>query len=119
MNLKDLKKICAAATPGPWFYQSPDNPECSDIQGRAKDGEIEDIIRRDSGVYPPEKRDARFILAASVYMPLLIAVAEAAISAAAGWDFDHGGVVLNDIRDELNVLQAKIAALNAENPVSL
>ena len=75
MNLSDLKKLCEAATPGPW------SPRPSTVQiGFQTKGSAHSPLIESGNVVRQVYVDAEFIAAARTHLPLLIEVAEAAKS---------------------------------------
>lgn len=73
MKLEDIEKLCSEATPEPWTWGGHGDSIVgteyfSDGSGQ---GEIT-IIETDSRVYPPNDKDAKFIMAARELMPKLV-----------------------------------------------
>jgi len=64
-DLKELRKIAMAATPGPWTWDGEDEPNAM-IAKSPKHGNWKvEIITTDSGVYGPEAEDRVHIAAFS------------------------------------------------------
>jgi hypothetical protein len=98
LKLEDLKKLCSEATAGPWEWLADEtmdeDPRSYFLSGPHREAEgLDDwighprdsLILDDGSAYgeytrkiTPDSPDARFIAAARTYLPLLIAVAEAA-----------------------------------------
>lgn len=81
MNLESLRKLCDAATPGPWRLDE----RIPEWDGDGSYSIVvphlgEQMLADDTRYYPtaPPTEDARFIAAARTALPLLLAVAEAA-----------------------------------------
>jgi hypothetical protein len=115
MKLEEIKRLCEAATPGPWRVTEypkeewgPSDTIEGDIHGATQAWER--TICDDTQYYPtaPGLADVRFIAAARDLVPKLLAVAEAAESiqhnAECSWDPCDCGV--KDLRTALAALEA-------------
>ena len=76
--LADIKARCEAATDGPWRAIVRHGEEEGTVDGIESQGNAGsfDIVRTDSGVYPPSLDDAEFIAHARVDLPTLLAYVE-------------------------------------------
>lgn len=109
MKLEELKRLCEAATPGPWrlrdfgSYRGEHGGQIQNYQIYDADSEL----LLEGGVYydnisPKRIEDAAFIAAARTYLPRLIAVAEAAKIA----QKDGGPFAVLRIYEALDALEA-------------
>lgn len=102
MKLADIRKLCDAATPGPWGGICGD---CFDgyalIGPQNQYGKYDIICRAESG------DDASFITTARTLLPLLLDVAAAAETL---WDYNL------DAEDALNTLENKLKKLCEYQP---
>lgn len=101
MKLEEMRRVCEAATPGPWRFKREDEPgEVREAVVFGVDTVSEGCVSDRISLYREE--DARFIAMARAVIPKLLAVAEAAKA-----DFE-------DYPEELKRTHAALAALEAE-----
>lgn len=73
-ELEAIEKACREATPGPWSFEEDDyTKEIGTTLGIGSPGWPDDIVRTDSGVYPPIRPDAVFITKSREWLPALVA----------------------------------------------
>ncbi len=76
-SLAAARAICDAATPGPWYALPAYDDRSGGIATRPdREGYGADIVRTDSGIYPPVRSDAEFIALARDLLPLALAEVE-------------------------------------------
>lgn len=76
-RLQEIRERCEKATPGPWhvLVGDLDGDEYCDGISTEREGH-DDIVKTDSGVYPPSLADASFIASAREDVPFLLAEVE-------------------------------------------
>lgn len=113
MKLEDIRKLCDAATPGPWVwhhaYPDGDRRDYSTLQsGVARVLDDGSACGEYNKEIDPHGDDAAFIAASRTLLPKLVAVAEAARAVTDyklrdGYDFHEALVVLAEALTALEV----------------